>query len=425
MFELHVVKNFFKFPEAQISSESAKLIWLVRWRWVAVGLFFLMASPGYFWGTLSRETFIIFIGVLSLLLIFNLLTHFFFIESKRQVGPLFICLQLSVDLMVLTALLFLSGGFANPFVVLFLFNAGLGGILIRGKLSWPFILLCHSFLICLQTQYFIKTPMGEDHPFLMFTIVSHVLLFAIWLLMRSLGASLENYFEISAQARMALETQNRLRAIGALAAGFSHEFASPLNAAKLRLDRVVRGFDKNEKVQSWMEDILEAQISIRSCEAVIHSMNASQLDVREYHLKEIKVAELIYDVIEAWKYENPNSRIEVVVNSNQSFLVSPINLAQVILNLLDNAFEASPGSLIRVELSVDNGQVILKIEDHGPGFCQHVLSRRGEPFLTTKPNGTGLGLYVSDIFAQSLGGQISIANKANKSGAVVTLSWPG
>lgn len=50
------------------------------------------------------------------------------------------------------------------------------------------------------------------------------------------------------------------------------------------------------------------------------------------------------------------------------------------------------------------------------------LSRQGEPFVTTKENGTGLGLYVSEIFAQSLGGKLTLAN--TRAGAVVNLSWP-
>lgn len=61
--------------------------------------------------------------------------------------------------------------------------------------------------------------------------------------------------------------------------------------------------------------------------------------------------------------------------------------------------------------------------DEGPGFHASVLRQRGEPFVTTKKNGTGLGLYVSELFAQSLAGHLEVKNKASH-GAVVSMCWP-
>ncbi len=422
------VAYFFRFPKIEGHTENAKLSWLVRLRWGAIALFFCMAGPGYVFGALNRSTIIVFVGIIGVLFIFNLLTHLIFVESKTPVGPLFIGFQLAFDLAVLTALLLISGSFGNPFVALFLLNAGLGGVLIRGRNSWPFVVLCHAFLIALQIEFAMSNMELSSQTFWIFIFVAHILLFSVWMVMRSLGTYLEGHFESLSLSRIQNEKQDRLRALGALAAGFSHEFASPLNAAKLRLDRLDRAFEKIELTQNWLtsakENLFEARESIKVCESVIHSMNASQLDVRDYNLKPVNLHEFIQDVTACWLEEHPQARLKVDNPIAISLLVSPINLAQVILNLLDNAFEANPKGQVILRLNEVSSNIELSVEDEGPGFSDRVLDRQGEPFVTTKPNGTGLGLYVSEIFVQSLGGNLSIINKANSSGAVVTLCFP-
>lgn len=422
------IANFFRFPRIEGHTESAKLSWLVRLRWGAIGLFFCMAGPGYIFGAFYRTTIMIYIGIIGFLFIFNLLTHLIFVESKTPVGPLFIGFQLAFDLAVLTALLLISGSFGNPFVALFLLNAGLGGVLIRGRNSWPFVVLCHAFLIALQIEFATSNMELGQQTFWIFVFVSHILLFSVWVVMRSLGTYLEGHFERLSQSRIQSEKQDRLRAIGALAAGFSHEFASPLNAAKLRLDRIERAFEKIELTAKWsteaQENLSEAKESIKSCESVIHSMNASQLDVRDHNLKPVNMKEFIKDVTESWLEEHAGARLKIENQILNSLLISPINLAQVILNLLDNAYESNAKGELILKLTENMSEVELSVEDEGPGFSDRVLGRQGEPFVTTKPNGTGLGLYVSEIFAQSLGGNLSIANKVKSSGAIVTLRWP-
>ncbi len=413
------VATFFRFPSLQADSELAKLVWLVRLRWMAITLFFLLAGPGLVFGLLNRTTFPMFIAVIGVLFLFNLLTQMIFVEPKKSVSQHFICFQLALDLLVLSGLLSITGGFTNPFVGLFLLNASLGGILISKKLGWPFLLLTHTLLGLLQIGHIEMNPASVDATLLGYMIVSHALVFSFWLVMRSLGSYLERQSETHAQARIHLEKQDRLRALGSLAAGFSHEFASPLNTTKLRLERLKR----NGTSESSSEDITEALASIESCEQVIHQMNSSQLDARDFHLKAVKIKDLLTDVIESWKEEHPSAQLLIEILADEVVQVPPVNFAQVVLNLLDNSFEANPSKEITIRFELFENQYSLTVEDQGDGFPDSILERIGEPFVTTKVNGTGLGLYVSQLFSQSLGGDMILSNIAG-SGARVSLCWP-
>lgn len=416
-----VIENLLAFGNSP-DSEMTKLVWLVRLRWGAVFLFLILAGPAFVFKLLDSSTLLIYMGIICGLFFFNGFVHFNFVETRKKITPLFICFQLAFDVLVLFSLLLISKSFNNPFICLFLINAGLGGVLIRGKYAVPFILLCHVLLMALQLHFEINHSAEVDLMILGLFVTSHLLLLTTWIVMSSLGRFLENHFEDLSNLRLTAEKQDRLRALGALAAGFSHEFASPLNVAKLRLDRLERQVQKLQLSQELSENIAEAQAGIVACENVIHQMNSSQLDVRDFKVKNLSINSLIHDITESWKEEHPAAQLKITLPQDISLKIPPINFAQVLLNLLDNAFEAAEDKLIQLSFTVKETQAELVVEDQGPGFSALILERQGEPFITTKKEGTGLGLYVSQLFAQSLGGQLSISN--SPSGAKVCLTWP-
>ncbi len=100
------------------------------------------------------------------------------------------------------------------------------------------------------------------------------------------------------------------------------------------------------------------------------------------------------------------------------------SLKQVFLNLLLNALEASPeGSQVSVQLDRTDQRVMVRVRDQGAGLPAEVLERLGEPFYTTKAQGTGLGLFLSRRLVQSAGGELSALNPA-AGGAEVVVTLP-
>lgn len=408
--------RLFHFPFTNGVSEKAKLLWLVKLRWVAITLFFVLCVPALLSGNLNRATAPIYLGLLGVLIIFNLISQLLIADSKNPIGPVVICFQLAFDLLALSGLLAVSGAAQNPFILMFLLNASLGGILIAGRLSWPFLLLTHTLLGVLQFQTVLFPQNRPDDISAARLFVFHLMVLGFWLVMRSLGTYLERHSERQNQARLALEKQDRLRSIGALAAGFSHEFASPLNVAKIRLERLNRHLADSE-------DASEALHAILICQKIIHRMNSSQMDSRDFQFKRLVVSDLLRDVIESWQEDKPQARLSMHIENGIESVLPPVNFSQVVINLLDNAYEAHPEGIIKVRLQKNEDTIDLSFEDDGPGFQSSVLRQRGEPFVTTKKNGTGLGIYVSELFAQSLSGHLQVKNRPTK-GATVSISWP-
>jgi len=99
-------------------------------------------------------------------------------------------------------------------------------------------------------------------------------------------------------------------------------------------------------------------------------------------------------------------------------------LEQVLGNLLDNALRAVPSrGTIRVRLARDQAAVRLEVRDDGAGMSDEVRRRAAEPFFTTRPSGTDLGLSIVQSIVGSLKGTLAI-DSAPGAGTTVTVTLP-
>jgi nitrogen fixation/metabolism regulation signal transduction histidine kinase len=101
-------------------------------------------------------------------------------------------------------------------------------------------------------------------------------------------------------------------------------------------------------------------------------------------------------------------------------------LRQVIHNLMQNAQDALAETArprVTIATQATEGGVELTVTDNGTGFPEHMMQRVFEPYVTSKPRGTGLGLVIVKKIIEEHGGAVTVANVA-PSGARVTLTLP-
>ncbi|MFS4458168.1 sensor histidine kinase [Bdellovibrio sp. HCB2-146] len=413
------ILGFFNFGSGDQSPEKARLFWLVRMRWLFMALVLILSPIGWMTGFLDRTSFILFMGVLGLLFVLNFVTQAVWLDKSRKVSVLAIHGQLMVDLVVLTGLLLLSGGLTNPFWILLFINIVLGALLLSADMALLFQIACHLSLFVLQIVPI--TGDGNEDVLLKVNgglyLVQHLVLLMMWAASRSFGRYLHQQQKSLLQVQVFAEKMDRLRALGALTAGFSHEFASPLNTLKLRVDREVRNQGESTNLQ-------EMKKALQECEAVIRQMNSAQMDPREYRFQVFDLVSCMQDLLDVWKRDHKEAQVQIQSLQAPHWVKLPqINFAQMFLNLLDNAYEASGTAPITIEFTDHNeSHLKLIVKNQNSFFDKDVLVRFGEPFVTTKATGTGLGLYTAHLFMQSLGGTIKLQNQSD--GAAVELLFP-
>ncbi|MFZ7945600.1 PAS domain S-box protein [Neobacillus sp. 19] len=201
-----------------------------------------------------------------------------------------------------------------------------------------------------------------------------------------------------------LLNSEKLNVAGQLAAGIAHEVRNPLTAIKGFLQLMEAQSDHNQNyfeiIQSEM-DRIELILSELLVLSKPHELKFETVDL-------IKLIESVKMLIDTQAIMN-GVRIETIYSSKNITINGDKNqLKQVFINILKNAIEAMPkGGIITIELKKYSfNKVKLLFKDTGSGMPQHILKRLGEPFFTTKEDGTGLGIMISKHIIENHEGTI-------------------
>lgn len=200
-----------------------------------------------------------------------------------------------------------------------------------------------------------------------------------------------------------MRQQEKLAAVGQLAAGIAHEIRNPLASMSGSIQMMEASSEISEENKKLM-NIIYREINR------LNNLITEFLDfVRPDDLKEdpIDVNKLLTDLLDMVKFnENLNQQTEQQVNlqSKQTILGDYDKLKQAFLNIIINAYqamEASKKPKITISTYDDKNDVVVIIEDAGDGMDANQVRRIFEPFHTTKAKGTGLGLAVTHKIFES------------------------
>jgi two-component system sensor histidine kinase RegB len=408
---MKTLANFYSFlilPIDELDPEKGKILWLIRLRWIFLFIQFVIVIPFLMSNVTYFREMSFYVGLCAVLTVFNAIMYGVWKNSDKVFSTYLTFFCLTVDLVWFTLLFwFLVKVIQIHAENIYFIHAALGAILLSGKKSLFFYFLIAFSFFLIQLEF------GAVSFF------NQAILFCVWVITRSVSRYVFSQREQLSQMKIYAEKMDRLRAIGALTAGFSHEFASPLNTIKLRLNRIVRkDIDVNEDAEA-------ALLAVESCEKIIRHINHAQMDKRDFIFQTVNLKTSLNEIVESWKMDHVDAKIEVSFSANfpAKIRIPIINLSQGLLNIIDNAYESDANNKIVIDISIIEGRLVVCILDDGDGFSKNILERFGEPFVTTKKEGTGLGLYSFLVFAQSMGGSVSIGNLKPK-GAMVKFVSP-
>ena len=253
-----------------------------------------------------------------------------------------------------------------------------------------------------------------------------------------LAASLDELRATQAQ----LIQKEKLASLGQMTAGIAHEIKNPLNFvtnfADLSVELVAELEDEDdpEEQEAILSDLRGNVARIaehgRRADAIVRGMmdharsgggDSSAVDL------DALVAEYAALALHGLRARDPSATVELVQELGGAGVIQavPGDLGRVLINLLDNAFDAVGRSgRVTVSTSRTDGQAVIDVADEGEGMAEAVREKVFEPFFTTKPTGQGTGLGLSlayDIVAQGHGGTLSVESAEGK-GSTFTISLP-
>jgi two-component system NtrC family sensor kinase len=230
----------------------------------------------------------------------------------------------------------------------------------------------------------------------------------------------------SAQAQ--LVHSNRLSAVGAMYAGLSHEINNPLGILCARVQLLLGSAPDKHLDAETVQDLAVIERQAGRIAAIVRGLLAFTRKA-DAPMQPVDVNAVVRDVVTLVEKPLLAQRVDVRAELQPALpplVGSPEQIAQVLVNLVNNARDAMPdGGTLTLRTRARGGQVVAEVRDTGPGLAPEVERRLFEPFFTTKPvgRGTGLGLSVSYGIARAHGGQLTGAN-VEGGGARFELSLP-
>jgi two-component system sensor histidine kinase FlrB len=211
----------------------------------------------------------------------------------------------------------------------------------------------------------------------------------------------------------------RLSAIGKMAASLAHQIRTPLAGALLHLSQCRARRDERER-----GTLLEKGIErLRHLDLLVQDM---LVFARGTILSErVRVADLFRAVHDAaMAVKPPNAHL--VIHGADALIELDGNrtaLTAALTNLVNNAFESSPDVVVSLQARLCGDRVEFTVRDNGPGIAPSLQSRVFEPFFSTRPTGTGLGLAVVKTVTEAHGGDLKLHSEPER-GTSIEMNLP-
>ncbi len=390
-----------------VSEERVWLVWLVRLRWVAI--IAQIVTLSFASRILATPVLVFPLLLVTALLVVGNMRAIQVVARPAEVPQDSLVMQLSLDVISLTAYFALAGGPDNPFTSLYLIHIAMGGVMLRQNAAtflMVWVLACYAGLhavhlpLDLAHHTFSEQTLIRLGRIVSFTITTgSVAVFVV-----GITNSLRRRERQLLEARDKTAATDRLRALGTLAAGAAHEINTPLSTMGLRLRRIGRRYEDPDTVG----DIEAIRGQLERVTGIVDRLLIGAGDPTASDIDKYPAADLVAEAVKWWS-KGADTPVRFDDSSDGALVEVPrVAFTQGLVNLLENAREAQgeSGSTDAIEVLIvrEAGEIKILVRDHGCGLPDQSQHRIGDPFFTTKATGTGLGVFVARAVADGSGG---------------------
>ncbi|MDD3761719.1 MAG: ATP-binding protein [Nevskiales bacterium] len=335
----------------------------------------------------------------------------------RYAAQIEVVSHLAVDIAALTALLWLSGGPGNPFVSLYLLPIALAAASLSSPYAWTVMALCTGAYTGMLWAHIrpMDLPGGEFFHWHVVGMWVNFVLGAALLTgtLGALAAALRRREADLATARESALQDERILATGALAAGTAHELNTPLSTMAVLIEELRQTQQQDTDLQ---DDLGLLADQIEHCRRSLRNMLSAADPARHGPEAAKSLREFLHATFDRWRLIRPEPDVDVIFEDgfHDPRVIPQPTLAQALTNLLNNAADASAArdsDHVGVRCRATRDWLSVIIDDDGPGLPEHQLESAARGLASTKPDGFGLGLVLSNTSIARLGGEVQLFSR--------------
>jgi len=327
------------------------------------------------------------------------------------------------DLSQLVALLYLTGGIYNPFIILILAPIIISASYLPAL--WTILLSLYSILLIFILNYnFI--PLDWNQTFLtpkiynagiIIALIITIIFIAIYAYL--FANSSRKISRALSDARLKLSNQKKTTEVAYLSAAAVHELSTPLNTIFLVLNDLFKEkvFLKNAIL---MKDIELLKSQADRCKEILLRLSKNPHNLKDNFFEKINIIDLIKLNFDKF---NDNKKLNLFYQNfdKESEIIFKDEINYALGNIIQNSILYSK-SKIDITLAFNDNEIIINIENDGNGFSKDVLDKIGEPYISKNKKGMGLGIFISKNLIENMKGTINFYNSP-RNNAVVAIKF--
>ena len=340
---------------------------------------------------------------------------------------------LAFDTLQLAVLLYLTGGLANPFALLFLGPVTVSATVLTRRAT---AILCGLVILCATTLVFGHLPLpwldtGLELPRLYVgglwaAVVIGTLFLAVYA--GSLAAEGRRMSNALSATQMSLAREQQLSAVGGLAAAAAHELGSPLSTILVTATELNREMPEDSP---YAEDIAILRAEAVRCREILAELSVQPAtDDSGDPFAQTLLSAMVAAAVDRHREADIELTIEAASDddSDEPVVANSAEFNHGLGNIVQNAVQFARAS-VAIRVAWSRQSITVTVRDDGPGFAPAVLDRVGEPYISGRGEGhLGLGIFIAQSLLQRIGGRLAARNLRRTGGRIdggeVSITWP-
>jgi two-component system, sensor histidine kinase RegB len=370
----------------------------------------------------------------NLVIFFGILSNLFliYIYKKTQLSDRSAFIFLVIDILQLGALLYLTGGITNPFVIFLLIPSIFSSSNLSLRTNILLVTLTAITIVFLTFFHHdlpmsIKSDLHNNHYYY-YSIPTALIIALIFLnyLAMSFGTQSRLRREALSKMEEVMASEHELLSLGGQAAAAAHSLGTPLSTIKIITHDLEKQFQHQEDVKKDIE-LLSSQVE--RCNEILKRLTLNPVEEDEFIDKDLTMRDYLSEIILSF---TEISKKKFIFNfdqfSNSKKITKSIEIVYGLRNFIGNANKFSKEA-IYINLKSDSDVTEIIIEDDGNGYPKDVMSKIGEPYLRSNnpidksKTGLGLGLFIGKTLLEKNFASINCRNSKTRTGAEVIIKW--
>ena len=358
---------------------------------------------------------------LSIILLSIIINFYSYFEERKNktISNIKAFSFLLFDTLQLGFLLFLTGGIVNPFSILILAPVITSASYLPALMT-VILSTISIIIIILLNFYFIPLDLGQQFylpDIYSFGLVSSLIITVIFIaiyayLFASSSRKISNALSVS---KLQILNQKKITEVGSLSAATAHELGTPLNTIFLILNDLLKE-KKLIEDKNIVKDIILLKSQAQRCKEILQRLSKNPLKIKDKFLDKVKLTDLIKINFEKFN-KGKTLNIKKTLVTNEPEIIYKDEIMYALGNIIQNAIFHSK-SIVTAKIIYTDISVTVIITDDGKGFSKEIIDKLGEPYISKKTEGMGLGIFISKNLIENMGGKLSFYNSIDQNAVV-------